>query len=443
MPSHCSFRWDTGVKMIRTATLVRTAVTICRQTAGVKQLCLVPVQSSRQIPVQSSRYASSSEPIDEATEGVKNEEYFRRFVKNRRFADKSETTSQLVSKGDDRIVADTENRGSHIESETMASLGESGGDAALTTAQGMEVIKPENSPARDFGEDIDLDLTNIRPVLKQAGNLAAYVNESETLQKLIKIGVDLHAIENMKEREGADLILQVDFETDVKPRLLWLHSIGVPNRGLGKVITKNPTVLGASLDSMKDNVAYLESKRFDPESIGRIVYKAPKFLTMDVKQADGKLGFYQKEFSLTGPEVRTVTTRLPKLITFPISTAKWCKYTLREFLGFSEAEAKGMFIANPKVLLTDKYRLMAMFDYLYHTMNIPHKQMAEWPQIFRTRVNIIKQRHGFLDKIGRAQYDPTKENYVSLHKLVGNDVTFCKETAKRPLSEFNDYLKSL
>lgn len=341
------------------------------------------------------------------------------------------------------MVADIEDRGSQVKSEPVVSCGESVGGAALTAAQGQGVVKPENSLASNIGKDMDLDLTNIRPVLKQAGNLAAYVNESETLQKLVKIGVDLHAIENMKEREGADLLVQVDFETEIKPRLLWLHSIGVPNKGLGKVVTKNPMILGASLDSMKDNVGYLESKSFTPESIGRIVYKAPKFLTMDVKQADGKLGFYQKEFSLTGPEVRAVTTRLPKLITFPISTAKWCKYTLREFLGFSEAEAKGMFITNPKVLLTDKNRLMAMFDYLYHTMDIPHKQMAEWPQIFRTRVHIIKQRHGFLEKIGRAQYDPTKENYVSLHKLVGNDVTFCKETAKRPLSEFNDYLKSL
>jgi hypothetical protein len=93
--------------------------------------------------------------------------------------------------------------------------------------------------------------------------------------------------------------------------------------------------------------------------------------------------------------------------------------------------------------ISDKYQLMTRFDYLYHTMNIPHKQMTQWPQIFRTRLSILKQRHGFLEKIGRAQYNPTKENYVSLHKLVGNDVTFCKETAKRPSAEFNDYLKSL
>jgi hypothetical protein len=218
----------------------------------------VPVQLSYQY------YLSNSAPADEKVEFVKDEDYFKPVSK----PGLEKLKSQSV--------------------------------VAQTSSQYNKVMKSDNSLAIDIGKDIDLDLADIRPVLKQAGNLAAYVNESETLQKLVKIGVNFHEIENIKERNGADLLMQLDFEMDIEPRLLWLHSIGIPNKGLGKVITKNPMILGESLDDMKNRVGYLESKKFSPEAIGQIVYNAPKYLTMDVKVADGKLGFYQKEFSLTG-----------------------------------------------------------------------------------------------------------------------------------------------
>jgi hypothetical protein len=47
-------------------------------------------------------------------------------------------------------------------------------------------------------------------------------------------------------------------------------------------------------------VAYLISKRFAAEQIAHIVTHAPRWLCFAVKGIDGRLGYFQKTFGLTG-----------------------------------------------------------------------------------------------------------------------------------------------
>lgn len=56
----------------------------------------------------------------------------------------------------------------------------------------------------------------------------------------------------------------------------------------------------------------------------------------------------------------------------------------------------------------------------------------------------VKQRHQFLKSLGRAQYDPSKENYVPVKALVeGTDLEFCKNYAKCNIDDLNTFLKTL
>lgn len=65
-------------------------------------------------------------------------------------------------------------------------------------------------------------------------------------------------------------------------------------------------------------------------------------------------------------------------------------------------------------------------------------------QVFNTRIFKIKERHLFLVYLGKAQYDPTKPNYVSLDKFVSiPDEVFCKEIAKTSVNDFEKFLKTL
>ncbi|XP_026464590.1 transcription termination factor 3, mitochondrial-like [Ctenocephalides felis] len=85
------------------------------------------------------------------------------------------------------------------------------------------------------------DLQSFTPYLKQSFNFAAYVNKSKTLQELVKLGVDLSKLEKIKN--VPDYILQLDYDKDIKNRIIYLNGLGVPMEELGKFLTKNPGFL--------------------------------------------------------------------------------------------------------------------------------------------------------------------------------------------------------
>lgn len=77
-------------------------------------------------------------------------------------------------------------------------------------------------------------------------------------------------------------------------------------------------------------------------------------------------------------------------------------------------------------------------------MKIENAQLARMPYILENRFFRIKERHGFLRKIGRAQYNPKLELYVSLDDLCkGTDEEFAANISKRPYEEFDQYLRTL
>ena len=133
---------------------------------------------------------------------------------------------------------------------------------------------------------------------KKSFSLAPYVNKSETLSNLVKLGVDLSIIET--NVDVANYIVKADFDRDIRPYLMLLHDCGVPDAVLGELITKNPNILLEPLDDLQVRINYFKSKKFSLESVARLISKAPTLLTTATKQIDSHLGFLQKEFALTG-----------------------------------------------------------------------------------------------------------------------------------------------
>lgn len=273
-------------------------------------------------------------------------------------------------------------------------------------------------------------------------SLAPYVNQSETLRRLIELGVDLSKVE--KKAGQASYILKMDFEKDAMPYIRFLHSIGVPSDELGQFITKNPGIFQEDLDHLQVRVNYLAAKKFSADDISRIVTKAPAMLSMTTKDLDKQLGYYQKEFRLTGDEVRYVITRYPKLTTANMASVQDMKFNLKEFMGYTDGELKQALLDCPRLYLRGSKEVKERFAYLYNEMKISADSIIKWPNILSTRTNIIRQRHLFLKHLGRDQFDPKKTNFVSLKTLVtGTDVDFCQNIAKTTVSEYNTFLKTL
>ena len=142
-------------------------------------------------------------------------------------------------------------------------------------------------------------IQNIRPVLRPfIYNLAHFVKESEVLQTFVKMGVMIKKWDT--DRELCEFIIKLDIERDIKPHLIFLHEIKIPSSKHAYIIEKNPYFFKEKIQDLKIRIEYLKSKRFSDESIVEIVTKAPRWLRLSVEQVDTKLGWLQKEFSLTG-----------------------------------------------------------------------------------------------------------------------------------------------
>lgn len=280
------------------------------------------------------------------------------------------------------------------------------------------------------------------PHTKPAFNFAAYVNKSATLQKLVQLGVDLHKLE--KRKGIPQFILGLDFERDMKEHLKFLAEIGVAPDQLGEYVTKNPLIFKEDLGDMEVRVNYLESKRFQPDQIARIVSKNPFWLMISTRRIDRRLGYFQKTFELQGDEVRLLTSKQPRVITYNLEHIRKNTFSIKEEMGFDQRELKQLLLSKPKLWMINQDKLLYRFDYVHRKMKVSNAEILKTPEILESRDHRLKQRHGFLGFLGKAQYDPKRDLYISLKSLVqGSDEEFVINIAKSNMECYSNYLKTL
>ncbi|XP_049850096.1 transcription termination factor 3, mitochondrial isoform X2 [Schistocerca gregaria] len=307
----------------------------------------------------------------------------------------------------------------------------------------------EDSPSEVNGEtryplsnSCTEDLSTYAPYFKPAFNFAAYVNKSPTLQQLVKLGVDLHRIE--KSRNSPEYILQLDFERDMSKHIRFLHDVGVPPDALGAFITKNPYIFKENLDDLSTRLNYLQYKKFTADGIARIVTTNPYWLIFSTKRIDRRLGHFQKTYNLSGPELRMLAQKQPKLITYNLHKVKESTFAIKEEMGFSDEEIKKMLLSTPRLWIISQKSLLSRFHFVHNVMKVPHEQIAASSKILTCREFRVRQRHLFLVALNRAQYNPKKESYISLENLVsGTDTEFCDTIAKASVQTYNEFLKTL
>ncbi|KAI5641535.1 mTERF domain-containing protein [Phthorimaea operculella] len=301
--------------------------------------------------------------------------------------------------------------------------------------------QPESTPTASALDAVSEDVSSISPYFPKSFNLAAYVNSSESLQSLVQLNVNLSKIE--KKPYIAEKILKLDFEQNIKKHIFFLKDY-VESEEIGNFITKNPMILCEPLEDLEVRINYLESKKFSRDQICRIVTKNPFWLMFSTKRIDNRLGFYQQKFELSGDEVRMLTTKQPKLITYNLHHIITNTFVIKEEMGFEDKEVKKMLLSKPKLWMINQKALLQRFHYLHNVMKISHSVLLNFPEVLLCRNFRVKQRHLFLQKLGRDQYDPTKENYVPIKALVEDtDVEFCKQYAKCSVNDFNIFLKTM
>ncbi|KAF9823021.1 hypothetical protein SFRURICE_018195 [Spodoptera frugiperda] len=285
------------------------------------------------------------------------------------------------------------------------------------------------------------DLSTVTPYFSNTFNLAAYINQSETLKNLVDLNVNISKIE--KKPYIVERFLKLDFEKDMKNHIIFLNNY-IDMEDLGSFLTKNPMIFCEPLEDLQVRVNYLYSKGFQESQIQRIIVKNPFWLMFSTIRIDKRLGFFQETLNLCGKEVRDLATKQPKLITYNIHSIKCNMFVIKEEMGFEDTEVKELVLAKPKLLMLNQRSLFERFNYIHNVMKISHQTIKQSPEVLMCRKFRIKQRHLFLEKLGRSQYDPQKENYIPIKSLVeDSDTEFCKKFAKCSVNDFNTFLKTL
>lgn len=298
---------------------------------------------------------------------------------------------------------------------------------------------PLGSPLDAIPED---EGAQIVPIPPSSHTLRDYVDHSETLQKLVMLGVDLSKLE--KRPKVGTFLLKLDFEKDISKILFFLKDVGVEDSQLGPLLTKNPFILSEDLDNLQKRVAYLRSRKFSQEAIARMVSRAPYLLNFSVERLDNRLGFFQEQLGLSAENTRDIVTRLPRMVTGSLEPIRENLKVFELEFGFRKNEIQHVALRVPKVLAANKKRLTETFNYVHNTMEIPHNMITKFPQIFNSSLLKIKERHMFLSFLGRAIYDSTQPNYVSLDKVAAMpDDIFCREVAKASIQDFDKFRKTM
>lgn len=191
------------------------------------------------------------------------------------------------------------------------------------------------------------------PVLRPSFNLAAYVQKSETLQQLMKLGVNLDRLDNT---DVGQFIANLNFKQDIESYILLLtNDIGVSAENIGRILTKNPNILKESLDDIQVRINYLQLKRFTQDQIAMIVVRNPFWLNHSTREIDERLGFFQKDFNLNGDEVRLLVNAYPKVITYNLKQIKDLSFSVREECCFEPDQVREILLKCPKLWMMRKF----------------------------------------------------------------------------------------
>jgi len=286
------------------------------------------------------------------------------------------------------------------------------------------------------------DLMAIRAA-RPTQTLAALVQESSTLKRLVDLGVPLHLWDTNNQ---LGLAVKLDFDRDVAPVVRFLADVGVDPDLIGDILGGNPGLMEEELEDLHTRVNYLTSKMFTRQEIALLICGSPKWLSFPVAIIDARLGFFQKTFGLEGQEVRDLAVGRPSLITWKGTPAKVKKhiFSLDEEMGFSREELRKMVVEYPSLLKRDDSLVLRCFEVLHCEAGIPHHILAHFPTALASKPQEVAERHQFLTSLGRAQYDPGKPQYVSPAALTeGSDLEFAENVARSTIQLFNAFLKTL
>ncbi|EGT35287.1 hypothetical protein CAEBREN_12999 [Caenorhabditis brenneri] len=319
--------------------------------------------------------------------------------------EEKETNNNIIKSFEDNVTTTDLSETTTIPSSVIAEARKLKAETGKATYRKIEytegeldnsVLSEPPSPSNPH----PFDASELPPV--HSHSLVPYVNHSPLLRFLVDIGVDLAEIENTTSI-GRHL-LRLQMEDVLKKIELMQNEIGFENEEIGAYLTRNPFFLLQNVNDMQTRLNYLELKKFTKAERRKIVDEYRYWLNCNVQLIDSRLGWIQQQFKLSAKSTREIIVKEPRIIMFGTGPIERIFKMFTKELNFNSNQLKALIVTDPRLFMMDSKLVSRTYKYVRDVMRINNETLVENPFILRCSLSVIKSRHDFLSRLGRAHY---------------------------------------
>nr|XP_021520737.1 transcription termination factor 4, mitochondrial isoform X2 [Aotus nancymaae] len=219
--------------------------------------------------------------------------------------------------------------------------------------------------------------------------------------------------------------------------------MGFSNAHINELLSVQP---GANPQQLLDIISEFILLGLNPEPVFVALKKSPQLLKLPIKQMR-KRSSYLRKLGLGEGKLKRVLSCCPEIFTMPQQDIDGTVRLLKEKCLFTVQQVTRILHSCPFVLREDLGQLEYKFQYAYFRMGITHPDIVK-SEYLQYPLSKIKQRHIYLERLGRYQTPDKKGQTQILNPLVKNilrvsEAEFLARTACTSVEEFEVFKKLL
>ncbi|CAB9506814.1 mTERF [Seminavis robusta] len=166
-----------------------------------------------------------------------------------------------------------------------------------------------------------------------------------------------------------------------------LSSLGLTKREVAKVIRKQPTLLGSSIENNLEPSLKWLIDRFGQSAAEKMVTALPAILAYSVRnKLESQMQYFQERFPLDDDELVSLVSERPQLFTVAQSTMEEKIQFFIEFVGGGEADAMEQILQclvaltySLKKRLRSRWEEVLELELPQHGFTVPMSSLASYP----------------------------------------------------------------
>lgn len=241
--------------------------------------------------------------------------------------------------------------------------------------------------------------------------------------------------------KSVDIMVLSEPQKQVEGVILGLHHLGLEPSDILSLLSTHPTFL-INQRQLLPNIDLLFSLGLDVHQVKEVMRQFPGLVKVTAGQISD-IADALRDGSFREKSLAKVIAGNPSIFLLTKASVYHRLMKLREL--FKSSDVVTVVVNSPGVLTMDWDDMQALFDYVFHDMQITQKQMV-YASLFSHPLQRVKRRHAFLVRAGLFDMSKRKEGEKSpnarLDQIVDtSDEEFCAKFGKFAVQEYRTFCK--